>query len=201
MLEEERFAFRSDVDLTSLCLEGERIRLRSIHPRYAPAIFQEFTEEIALLMLPKPADDIEETLIFISTSIEGMQGGWDLALAILVQENEEFLGCCGLHGRGNPLTPELGIWLKKSAHGNKYGREAIGVLCGWALKNLIFDYLVYPADRKNVPSRKIPESMGGTVCEERKAPTMRGGFLDEVVYHLSKDQLVHHQARERPAPP
>ena len=66
------------------------------------------------------------------------------------------------------LLSEPGIWLKKDAHGKRYGREAIRIVSNRAVDNLDFDYLVYPVDRDNIPSRKIPESMGGLVFEEKK---------------------------------
>ena len=63
-------------------------------------------------------------------------------MAITKKENGEFLGCCGFHGKGNPRTPELGIWIKKDAHGKKYGREAIKTLTSWVVENIDFDFIV-----------------------------------------------------------
>lgn len=189
--EKEKFKLINKVDLTALSIDGDRVSLRSIDESYAPSIFEEFSEDITHFMLPKPAEKIEETLSFVSESVARMKEGWDLVFVILKKENEKFLGCCGFHGRGNPRTPELGIWLRKAAHGRKYGREAIRIVSHWALENLDFDYLIYPVDRENIPSRKIPESMGGIVYEKRKVKTMRGGFLDEVVFKLTKEQIRH----------
>ena len=56
-----------------------------------------------------------------------------------------------------------------------------------------FDYLIYPVDRANIPSRKIPESLGGIIFEEKKTKTMSGGVLDEVVYKISHGNLKHNQ--------
>ncbi len=82
----------------------------------------------------------------------------------------------------------LGIWLKSGAHGNRYGREAINFLVQWTVENVDFDYLRYPVDRANIPSRKIAESLGGTVYEENRVETMSGGILDEVVYKITKEE-------------
>ena len=178
------FKGQSPVDLTSLRIEGERIILLSITESCSPEIFKEFTPEITRYMFPRPAEKIEETLSFISGSLEGMLSGRDLVLVIKKKESGEFLGCCGLHGKGNPRTPELGIWLKKDAHGKKYGREAIRILTLWAVENIDFDYIMYPVDKANIASRKIPESLGGIIFEEKRVRTMSGGFLDEVVYKI-----------------
>jgi len=179
------FKGQSPINLTSLRIEGERIILLSITESYSSEIFKEFTSEITRYMFPRPAEKIEETLSFISGSLEGMLGGRDLVLVITKKENGEFLGCCGFHGKGNPRIPELGIWIKKDAHGQKYGREAIRTMTIWAVENMDFDYVVYPVDKANIASRKIPEALGGTVFEEKKVRTMSGSWLDEVVYKIS----------------
>jgi len=108
----------------------------------------------------------------------------ELVLAI-VSTDGEFLGCCGLHGREKWTTPELGIWLKKTAHGNRFGQSAIGLLVTWASENLNIDYFIYPVDRENVPSRKIPELLGGTIFKEVKVKTHSGAILDEVIYKIN----------------
>lgn len=33
----------------------------------------------------------------------------------------------------------------------------------WAQDNILFDYLLYPVNKDNIPSRKITESLGGVV--------------------------------------
>ena len=188
------FKGQDPIDLTSLQIEGDRITLQSIEESYSSEIFKEFTSEITRYMFPKPAEKIEETLSFISKSLDGMRGGWDLVLVITRKENGEFLGCCGFHGKGKPKTPELGIWIKKDAHGKKYGREAIKILTSWAVENIEFDYAIYPVDKANIASRKIPEALGGTIFDGKKVRTMSGSYLDEVVYKISYEVLKHNNA-------
>jgi len=194
--DQNQFALRDDIDLTSLVIEGERVLLRAVDFPYAEAIFREFTDEITRYMIPKAADDISETEDFIRASRQGMKEQYDLALVILrkpeagTSEEEEFLGCCGLHGRRHGRTPELGIWLKKGAHRQGLGRETIVLLSQWALAHLDFDYLIYPVDRANTPSRRIPESMGGVIIEEARMPTMRGTELDEIVFQLTPEAIA-----------
>jgi ribosomal-protein-alanine N-acetyltransferase len=183
------FKRKSPVDLTSLRIEGDRVTLQSIKESDSPEIFKEFTSEITQYMFPKPAEKIEETLSFIFVSLDGMRGGWDLVLVITRKENGEFFGCCGFHGKRNPRTPELGIWIKKEAHGNKYGREAIITLTSWAVENIDFDYAIYPVDKANIASRKIPEALGGTIFDEKRAKNMSGNYLDEVIYKIPYEIL------------
>ena len=74
--------------------------------------------------------------------------------------------------------------IKKSAHGNGYGREAVHTLVNWSKKNINIDYFIYPVDRRNIASCKIPESLGGEVVEEFKAETSTSKILDKVVYKI-----------------
>ena len=42
----------------------------------------------------------------------------------------------------------------------------------------------YPVDRRNIPSRRIPESLGGVVKEEYEKENRSGKILDLVCYHI-----------------
>ena len=172
-------------DLTTLNIEGERIRLTSISQAYERDIFEEFTSDIATYMIPKAANSIEETRAFIDSSLQSFTDANNLVFVILDKRTGEFLGCCGLHGRGDVKNPEFGIWLKRSAHGQGLGREAIRTLAEWAERHIRLESFLYPVDKRNRPSRKIPESLGGVVVEERKDEGMAGNVLDEVVYKIA----------------
>jgi len=166
-------------------IETERLLLIPISRDYAQDIFHEFTPEITTFMFPKPADKIEETYKFIDESITKNNAGKQLQIVILDKRSKEFLGCGGLHDI-DTKTPELGIWIKKSAHGQKYGREAISGLEEWAQKSLQFEYIKYPVYKRNIPSKKIPESLGGIVAREFKQKNLSGNELDEVEYRIPK---------------
>jgi len=176
------------IDLTTLEIRSERLLLTTELAGFRADIFTEFNDDIIEYMLPKPAVKIEETQEFINASLIGMRDGWNLALAITLRATGEFLGCCGLHGKGRHRTPELGIWIKKSAHGHKHGQEAIRSLALWTFEHINVDYIIYPVDRANIPSRKIAESLGGQIFAEKHVKTHRGGFLDEVKYKLMRSK-------------
>jgi [ribosomal protein S5]-alanine N-acetyltransferase len=170
-------------DPLSLTIAGNRIQLVTISNQFDRDIFREFTEEVTLYMFPSPAREISETRCFITESRQAIQVGHNFQFAIL-SKSGEFLGCCGLHGEENVRTPELGIWLKKSAHGREFGREAIHTLVDWARRNIDIDAFIYPVDRRNIPSRKIPESLNGKIIKEASKETPTGKFLDLVVYQI-----------------
>lgn len=170
--------------LERVVIESERLRIEPVSARFTNEIFTEFTQEIAAFMMPKPATKISETEAFVRLCQERLYEGRDLTMVILDRNSGEFLGCCGLHEREDVVHPELGIWIKKNAHGHRYGREAITAMVKWAEENLRWEYLIYPVDRKNIASRKIPESMGGVIFKEKMEQTVWGGMLDEVVYMI-----------------
>jgi RimJ/RimL family protein N-acetyltransferase len=166
-----------------LTIAGNRIQLVTISNQFDQDIFREFTEEVTVYMFPSPAKKIAETRCFITESRQAIQAGYNFQFAIL-SNADEFLGCCGLHGEESVRIPELGIWLKKSAHGRGYGREAIHTLVDWARRTIHIDAFIYPVDHRNIPSRKIPESLNGKIIKDAPKETPTGKFLDLVVYRI-----------------
>lgn len=170
-------------DLEAVKIESKRLILQPIELHFKQDIFQEFTNEITVFMLAKSPESIQETEDFIAKSIQRRHTKNDLILTILSKADREFLGNCGIHYINTP-TPELGIWLKKSAHGNGFGKEAICALKNWCDRHLNYQYLRYPVDRKNIPSRKIPESLGGQIylCYQQNYKNIK--TLDILEYRI-----------------
>jgi [ribosomal protein S5]-alanine N-acetyltransferase len=156
-----------------------------INGSYANDIFINFNDEITRYMYPKPAKEISETNGFITESIKGLKEGNNLQLVALKKPEMEFLGCIGLHHVGQK-DPELGIWIKKAAHGYGYGLEAISAVIEWAEKNVEYEYLKYPVDRRNFASKRIPETTGGVQKKEYKKVNLKGFELDEIEYWIQK---------------
>ncbi len=129
---------------------------------------------------------MEETEEFIKKSLKGLGDGSDLQLVVLDKATNVFLGCAGLHDLDND-NPEMGIWIKKSAHGNKYGREAMTAIKKWADKNIRYKYIRYPVAVQNIASRKIPESLGGKVEKEYDKKMLTGRTYHMVEYWIIND--------------
>jgi RimJ/RimL family protein N-acetyltransferase len=173
-------------NLRNLVIEAPRVRLVAISEAYTEEIFRHFSVEITRYMMPAPPSDIAESQGFVASALIGLERGDDLQFVICRRDNDEFLGVCGLHGTRRPDEPELGIWLKAQAHGNHYGREAITALADWAGKHLEFRRLIYPVDRRNAPSRKIAEALGGRIVGAKKVMSLGGIELDEVIYAIER---------------
>jgi [ribosomal protein S5]-alanine N-acetyltransferase len=174
-------------DFAFLQITSDRLILAPLSLAYAAAIFQEFTPEVTRFMYPKPAKDLQETEKFVRSAIRGIEKGIDLTWVILKKPDKsadrEFLGLCALH-RANTDTPEFGIWTKVAAQGNGFGREAIAALKGWIDENLQYDYLMYSVDYRNLPSRKIPESLGGQMGRSFQLMSLEGKLLDLIEYRI-----------------
>lgn len=171
------------LDLASVTIDTPRLTLRALSAGDTREIFEHFTPSITRYMVPRAPDGIGDTEAFVSLALDTLYRGVDLHLTILLGTDHSFLGLCSLQGRADP---ELGIWLKASAHGYGYGREAITGLVAWARDQIEFTHLIYPVDRRNGPSRKIPESLGGRIVGERREMSQSGFALDELVYAIPR---------------
>lgn len=161
----------------------ERLKLVPLSERFLDDIFRFFTSEIALYMIPQPTGNVKDTRDFIQAAITAREKGSDLEFAITLAETGEFIGCAGIH-ESNTTTPELGLWLKKTAHGHKYGCETILALIDFAAAHLTIEHFVYKADRRNIASRRIPESCGGVMVERSTMLNSAGKQLDAIEYRI-----------------
>ena len=167
--------------LKHVIIESDRLKQVPITADYIEIIYHTFTKEVTTYMYPKAPDEIGETEKFVLDSIKGLENGRNLQMVILSKDTHEFIGCCGLH-QYHTNIPEIGIWIKKDAHGHGYGLEAVSALIEWARKHREIEYFRYPVDRRNIASRRIPEAHGGTMIEGRKIMNMSGFELDIVNY-------------------
>lgn len=184
------------LNLDEVEINSARLILRPVSGEFAEPIFADFTPEIARFLIARSPTQLSETAGYIAEAVENRRQGTDLSLVILHRETHEFLGGCGLHNRKSSREPELGIWIKKSAHGHAYGREAIAALCAWGERALVVDAFLYPVDRQNIPSRKIPESLGAKIVGAERVPTMSDGELDIVIYRIPVDEKRENRKRE-----
>ncbi|MEK7623543.1 MAG: GNAT family N-acetyltransferase [Patescibacteria group bacterium] len=181
-------------DILQVNIETKRLVLVPVSLAYAADAFREFTDEITWYMspaTPKHQRDIEAWMI---ETIEKMSRREELACVILRKDTKEFLGCAGLHDI-QTKAPHLGIWIKKGAHGYKYGREAMTAMKQWADTHLEYDHLVYPVALDNIASRKIPESLGGVVVKEYTQTTQNGHTWPYVEYWVYKNGRQHQRPK------
>jgi RimJ/RimL family protein N-acetyltransferase len=68
------------------------------------------------------------------------------------------------------VSPEVGLWLKESAHGQGFGREAIASLVKWGHTSLGKESFTYPVAVENGASRRIAEHLHGEIIGNRPNP-------------------------------
>lgn len=182
-------ALRRDIDLLDVEIVTDRLILRPTSFADIDPIFAQFNERVTRYMFPSPARSSVETASFIADSIQGMINRTNLQITILRTDREDqFAGCAGLH-HPDSRTPEVGIWLAEDSQGVGLGLEAVEAICGWAAEEVECDYIVYPVDRANAPSRNIPESLGAEVEDEYDQVTPDGRILNLVEYRIYPEVL------------
>jgi [ribosomal protein S5]-alanine N-acetyltransferase len=170
-------------ELLGVKIITENLLLIPISMEFKNQIFEEFTEYITVFMHPKPPSEKGDTEKFINDSLRGLKENTNLQLMILSKDGKEFFGCAGLH-HVDRATPEFGIWIKKSAQGNKYGLEAIAALKGWADDNLDYNYILYPVAEQNIASLRIAENLEGKLARRYAEKNQSGKILDILEYHI-----------------
>lgn len=180
---------RRDIQLLDVEIVTERLILRPIDLQDLDPIAREFDDEITRYMYPPPARSAMDVAPFIADSLEGLSTNTNLQLVAVQREDpNQFVGCLGLH-KPQTDTPELGIWIAKTFHKQGLGLEAIEGLCEWATDEIECDYLRYPVDRENIPSRRIPETLGGEIEDEYDRITPDGRTLNIVEYRIYPETI------------
>jgi len=77
------------------------------------------------------------------------------------------------------ISPELGLWLKESSHGQGFGREVVAALIEWGHGTLGKQGFIYPVAVQNAASRRIAESLRGEIIGSRTNPK-----YESVVYKI-----------------
>jgi RimJ/RimL family protein N-acetyltransferase len=175
---------RMTVDLRSIALTSPRLLLRSFTPADAPESFAGATPTVTRFMRWDPSPSLEAFAEVWRTWMPRIAAGTDLSLVVRLKTTGEFLGMAGLHHIGSP-EPEIGIWIKEPAHGLGYGREAVAAIIAWASETVGAAGFIYAVAVENRPSRRLAESLGGTLVGTRQLQKPSGVVLDEVVYRLS----------------
>jgi RimJ/RimL family protein N-acetyltransferase len=68
------------------------------------------------------------------------------------------------------VSPELGLWLKESAHRQGFGREVVAELVEWGHATLDKGSFIYPVAIQNIASRRIAENLLGEIIGNRTNP-------------------------------
>ncbi|SDL69344.1 GNAT family N-acetyltransferase [Pedobacter antarcticus] len=162
-------------------IETKRLNLISVSDKYKDEILIEFTPQITRYMPYTPNGNEGEVQDFLDKAKLGLINGTDFVFAAIQKDSDVFLGCCGIHNITEDSI-ELGLWLKSDVHGRGLGTEIIEGLINFIEEKLKFNYLIYPVDKDNAPSRRIPEKLGFSIFGEYKKAKDENTFLNIIEY-------------------
>ena len=157
-------------------IESSRLRLFEFQMTDAEEVFACITPAITRFMRWEPPSwsdyksRCEERLRAANAN--------NLSFVIRRRDTNECLGMTGLEG-SDTSSPELGLWLKESVHGQGFGREVVTALAEWAHKNLGKASFTYPVAVQNTASRRIAEALGGEIIGNRTSPK-----YESVIYKI-----------------
>lgn len=177
------------LELADVSITTPQIHIVPLRAHHARAIAQEFNQTITQFMVPAPIKSVSQAIHFINLANDLKIGCKGLVMAVVHPISSEFLGVVALIGHQNLVAPEIGVWIKQSAHGHYYGRYAVHAICAWAVKHVRVKYFVYPVSKLNVPSQKVALSLGGTVVNEKMTRKESGELMDEWVYHINANEI------------
>jgi len=132
-------------------LQGDRIRLRSMTDRDAPALFGIYGDPLVMQYTDEaPFSDLETVAIMLRSVRTLLAQGRSLEWAVVAEGTGTLVGTCGLHGFDAQFhTAQIGCLLKRSAWGCGYMQEAVRLLTVYArdvlrLRRLLAD--VHPGN-------------------------------------------------------
>jgi len=159
-----------------IVIQSPRLRLSQFRMTDAQEVFRCITPAIAKFMPWEPPSWNE----YVTRCEKRVQAPDPNKFSFLVRrlDNNECLGMASLEG-ADSVSPEVGLWLKESAHGRGFGREVVAALVKWGHATLGKRSFIYPVAVQNTASRRIAEHLHGEIIGNRTNPK-----YESVVYRI-----------------
>ncbi len=159
-----------------IVIHSPRLQLSQFQMTDAPEVFGCITPAIAKFMPWEPPTWSE----YVARCEKRAQSPDPDRLSFVIRriDNRECLGMASFEG-ADSVSPELGLWLKESVHGQGFGREVVAALVEWGHTSLGKGSFIYPVAVQNTASRRIAERLHGEIIGNLKKPK-----YDCVVYRI-----------------
>jgi len=159
-----------------IVIQSRRLRLSQFQMIDAQEVFACITPGIAKFMPWEPPPWSE----YLSRCEERVRAPEPNQFSFVIRrsDNNECLGMASVEGTDS-VSPELGLWLKESSHGQGFGREVVAALIEWGHGTLGKQGFIYPVAVQNAASRRIAESLRGEIIGSRTNPK-----YESVVYKI-----------------
>jgi RimJ/RimL family protein N-acetyltransferase len=154
-------------DLSQTFITSARLTMRAFTAADAAESFAEANARVAKFMSWNPPATETEYRTIWQGGISDMKSGKGLHLVIRLTNTNEFIGTAGLHPADGTLL-ETGLWIKDSAQGRGYGREAVAAVINWASECFRPSGFLYPVVDENTPSRRLAEALRGEIIGTRQ---------------------------------
>jgi RimJ/RimL family protein N-acetyltransferase len=154
-------------DLSQTLIMSARLTLRAFTAADAPETFAETNDRIAKYMSWNLPVSEKAFRAIWQGHISNMKAGKELHLVIRLTITNEFIGRAGLHPADANLL-ETGVWIKESAHGHGYGREAVAAVIKWASATFHPSGFLWPVVDENTPSRRLAKALRGEIIGTRQ---------------------------------
>ncbi|WP_321955718.1 GNAT family N-acetyltransferase [Burkholderia cenocepacia] len=150
-------------------IESNRLWLTPFSAKDADASLACITPSLTRYMGWDPPANRESFDRIWQTWLHAQTDGTDYVFVIRQRDGGSFLGLVGVH-HVKQAIPELGVWIREDRHREGIGREAVRLVVEWACSTLNVQRFNYPVAEENHPSRRIAESLGGTVTGHSETP-------------------------------
>ncbi|WP_233237242.1 GNAT family N-acetyltransferase [Bordetella sp. LUAb4] len=161
-------------------IESDRLVLKPFSAADADEAYACITPTLTRYMTwDPPASRAEYDSVWRDTWGPALAAGTDVIFVVRRREDGEFQGVVGIQHITDG-SAEIGIWMREDRHGQGTGRAAAHLAAQWANSDLGITHFTYPVAEQNTASRRIAESLGGVVAEQRNTPKYAG-----VVYHIA----------------
>ncbi len=159
-----------------IVIESPRLQLSQFQMTDAPEVFGCITPAISRFMPWEPPSWSE----YVTRCEKRAQSPEPNKFHFVIRRlnNKECFGMASFED-ADSVSPELGLWLKESAHGQGFGREVVAALVEWGHATLGKGSFIYPVAVQNIASRRIAESLHGEIIGNRTNPK-----YDSVVYRI-----------------
>lgn len=159
-----------------IVIQSPRLQLSQFQMMDAPEVFGCITPGIAKFMPWEPPSWNE----YVTRCEKRVQAFDPTKLSFVIRrlDNGECLGMASFED-ADSVSPELGLWLKETAHGQGFGREVVASLVKWGHASLGKESFTYPVAVQNAASRRIAENLHGVIIGNRANPK-----YDSVVYRI-----------------
>lgn len=157
-------------------IRSRRLELRQFQMKDAPEVFGCITPAIAKFMPWEPPSWSE----YVARCERRVRAPEPNKFSFVIRrlDNGECLGMASFED-ADSVSPEVGLWIRESAHQQGFGSEVVAALVEWGHSTLNKESFTYPVAVHNRASRRIAEKLGGEIIGDRTNPK-----YDSVVYRI-----------------